>query len=72
MLTQEVRQNSCRYAEGIVLTVTINAWGGQQQFAWVDKVLMLGIAFKAVPAFARYKVEEAQVVGDLFGFKRLP
>ena len=50
VFTQEVRQNGRWHTKGVVLAVTVNAWRGQQQFAWVDKILMLSVAFKAVPA----------------------
>ena len=72
MFTQVVGQNGGRHAKGVVFAISVDAWGSQQQFARVNEVLMLRVAFKAVPAFARHEVEESQVVGNLFGRPGLP
>ena len=69
VFTQEVGENGGRYAEGVIFAAGgIDPRGGQQKFARIDKVLMLGITVKGVPAFAWAKLEEAQVNGDLRGF----
>jgi len=68
-----VRQDSGRNAEiGVFTCLRINARRGQQQLAGVNKVLILGIARKAVPLVARLKAEEAALAGDKLGGVILP
>ncbi|MNE29944.1 hypothetical protein D3C80_1234410 [compost metagenome] len=73
VFAQIVGQNGRRNTEIAVVTACrINARRGEQQFARVDKILRLGIAFKGMPFFTGNEVEEAQIVGHRLGIIRLP
>ncbi|GBK59991.1 hypothetical protein JFPO14_contig00059-0001 [Edwardsiella piscicida] len=73
VFAQEVGQNGRRHPKGLVLAALgVDARGGQHQLARIDKVLVLGIALKGVPALAGDKVKEAQIVGHLFGVEGAP
>ncbi len=54
IFAQEVSKNRRGYTERFIFAVTcINTWGCQQQFARIDKVLILCIAFKRMPVDRR-------------------
>ncbi len=68
-----MRQNGCRDAKLTVLpTFSVNARGGQQQFARVDKILVVRVAFKTMPARVGFEAEEAALPGDRLGRVILP
>ncbi len=68
-----MRQNSRRNAELTVLpTFSVNARGGQQQLARVDKILVVRVAFKTMPARVGFEAEEAALPGDRLGRVILP
>ena len=73
VFTQIMRQNGCRDAKLTVLpTFSVNARGGQQQLAWVDKILVVRIALKTMPARVGFEAEEAALPGDRLGRVILP
>ena len=73
VFTQIMRQNSRRNAELTVLpTLRVDARGGQQQLARVDKILVVGIALEAMPARARFETEETALPGDRLSRVILP
>ena len=68
-----MRQNGRRDAELTVLpTLRVDARGGQQQLARVDKILVVGIALEAMPARARFEAEETALPGDRLSRVILP
>ncbi len=48
----------------ILPTFSVNARGGQQQLARVDKILVVRVAFKTMPARVGFEAEEAALPGD--------
>ena len=73
VFTQIMRQNSRRNAELTVLpTLRVDARGGQQQLARVDKILVVRVAFKTMPARVGFEAEEAALPGDRLGRVILP
>ncbi|GDX03235.1 hypothetical protein ExPUPEC61_00818 [Escherichia coli] len=73
IFAQEVSKNRCGYTERFIFAVTcINTWSCQQQFARIDKVLVLCVAFKRMPVLTGYKFKEAQINRNLRCFIRLP
>ena len=68
VLAQVARQDWRRRAERrVFVRVAIDAGRRQQQLARVDEILVVRIAFEAMPRVGRMKTEEAQVVDDLLG-----
>ncbi len=60
IFAQEVSKNRRGYTERFIFAVTcINTWGCQQQFARIDKVLILCIAFKRMPVLPLYNWKNA-------------
>ena len=73
VFTQIMRQNGRRDAELTVLPAfSVNARGGQQQLARVDKILVVRIALKTMPARVGFEAEEAALPGDRLGRVILP
>ena len=65
VFAQVVRQDGRRDAKlGIVAAIGIDARRGQQQLTRIDKVLIVSITAKAVPARARLEAKEATFAGD--------
>lgn len=67
IIAQEVSQNGGRHAEVFVFAcLHIDTRCGQQQFARVDKILVLSITREGVPACIGLEFEETQIFGDGF------
>lgn len=62
-------QNSCWNVEFIVFFIfCVDVWGGQQQFVWVDKILVVCVVFKIMLVCVGFEVEEVVFLGDCFGW----
>ena len=73
VLTQVMRKDRRRNTElGVFPGLCINTRRGQQQLTGIDEVLILRVAFKAVPTCAWRKAKKATFTGDGFSWMILP